>query len=58
MLYRYTAFGMEDNGTENMANLGGSQGAIQTALDALKQKKSSVDQVELIAVSGCFEHRL
>lgn len=38
---------MEENGAKYMGQLGGSGGEIQTALDALKQKKSSVDQVEL-----------
>lgn len=36
---------MDDNGVEDLSNLGGSGGTIQLALDALKQKKSSVDQV-------------
>lgn len=36
---------MDDNGVEDLSHLGGSGGTIQLALDALKQKKSSVDQV-------------
>ncbi|CAM9443751.1 unnamed protein product, partial [Laminaria digitata] len=36
---------MDDNGVEDLRHLGGSGGTIQVALDALKQKKSSVDQV-------------
>ena len=36
---------MEDNGVEDVSQLGGSGGGIQLALDALKEKKGSVDQV-------------
>ncbi|CAB1103400.1 unnamed protein product [Ectocarpus sp. CCAP 1310/34] len=36
---------MESNGVEEMNQLGGSGGTIQLALDALKEKKGSVDQV-------------
>lgn len=36
---------MMENGVEEMKQLGGSGGTIQVALDALKEKKSSVDQV-------------
>lgn len=36
---------MEENGVEDISQLGGSGGTIQLALDALKEKKSSVDQV-------------
>lgn len=36
---------MEENGVEDLSQLGGSEGTIQLALDALKEKKSSVDQV-------------
>ncbi|CAM9308984.1 unnamed protein product, partial [Hapterophycus canaliculatus] len=36
---------MEQNGVEEMMQLGGSGGTIQLALDALKEKKSSVDQM-------------
>lgn len=36
---------MEENGVEDIDQLGGSGGTIQLALDALKEKKSSVDQV-------------
>eukprot|EP00904_Undaria_pinnatifida_P004742 jgi/Undpi1/14269/HiC_scaffold_9.g03918.m1 len=36
---------MDDNGVEDLSHLGGSGGTIQLALDALKQKKGSVDQV-------------
>lgn len=36
---------MEENGVEEMMQLGGSGGTIQFALDALKEKKGSVDQV-------------
>lgn len=36
---------MDDNGVEDLSHLGGSGGTIQIALDELKQKKSSVDQV-------------
>lgn len=38
---------MEENGgsMEDANHLGGSNGAIQLALDELKQKKGSVDQV-------------
>ncbi|CBJ27349.1 conserved unknown protein [Ectocarpus siliculosus] len=36
---------MERNGVEEMNQLGGSGGTIQLALDALKEKKGSVDQV-------------
>eukprot|EP00752_Nemacystus_decipiens_P006021 g5438.t1 len=36
---------MEENGVEDISRLGGSGGTIQLALDALKEKKGSVDQV-------------
>lgn len=36
---------MEDNGAEEMGQLGGSGGTIQLALSALKDKQGSVDQV-------------
>lgn len=36
---------MEENGVEDVSKLGGSGGVIQLALDALKEKKGSVDQV-------------
>lgn len=36
---------MEENGVEDISVLGGSGGTIQLALDALKEKKGSVDQV-------------
>lgn len=36
---------MEENGVEDISQLGGSGGTIQLALDALKEKKGSVDQV-------------
>lgn len=37
--------GMEENGVEELSHLGGKEGTLQFSLDALKQKKSSVDQV-------------
>lgn len=43
---------MEENGVEYVGQLGGSGGTIQLALDALKEKKSSVDQVGKLA--ACF----
>lgn len=36
---------MEENGVEDLNRLGGKDGIIQVALDELKQKKSSVDEV-------------
>lgn len=36
---------MDENGVEDISQLGGSGGTIKLALDALKEKKSSVDQV-------------
>lgn len=37
---------MEENGVEEVGKLGGSGGTIQLALNALKDKKGSVDQVK------------
>lgn len=42
---------MEDTGVKYMGRLGGSQGTIQLSLDALKEKKSSVDQVRRLSDS-------
>lgn len=36
---------MDESGSDFVNHLGGSEGTIQQALDELKQKKSSVDQV-------------
>lgn len=36
---------MEENGVDDINRLGGSEGTIQQALNELKEKKSSVDQV-------------
>jgi len=38
---------MEENGADYVGHLGGSEGTIQLALNALKEKKGNVDQVKL-----------
>lgn len=42
---------MDENGVEEVGQLGGSGGTIQLALDALKEKKGSVDQVKILLIS-------
>lgn len=38
---------MEENGVDDIGQLGGNEGTIQLALNALKEKKGNVDQVSL-----------
>lgn len=46
---------MDGNGVHTMRRLGGSQGEIRAALDALSQKQGSVDQVRRTVETATFD---